>query len=180
MPTIVRIPANSVHQARRQKSGVKIGFCRICTCKNLNTSKLVSFKNVNFCRFQHRLSDIKVRFAEDFRSYPWKLLRDSFDKIWPASRSRHRWELHNIMKKFQLASFNYRRSILQLPLNGYRVSDNNVDSTRVILLQLKNSRINAPIGFCKFTIKSLLQHFMILFQEIFFNSFACFLYISTR
>lgn len=31
MPTVVRIPAT--HQSNRRQHGIKIGCCRVCTCK---------------------------------------------------------------------------------------------------------------------------------------------------
>lgn len=49
------MPSSSVHQARRSKNGVKIGFCRVCTCEfkiSFKDSKLNGFFfkgfNLNF------------------------------------------------------------------------------------------------------------------------------------
>jgi len=35
MQSVVRIPGSSVHQTRRPKNGFKLGFCRVCTCFNV-------------------------------------------------------------------------------------------------------------------------------------------------
>lgn len=92
------------------------------------------------------------------------------------------WNVSPINYFEQFSSF-FRRSILQLPLDCLRLPDDHIDSPGLVLFQHENLRFNAAI--CLRKSASPLQFdelplTLLSLQEIFFNAFACFLYISTR
>lgn len=78
-----------------------------------------------------------------------------------------------------------RRGLLQLSRHGLRMLDNDADSSRVVLPQRQDVWSSEAVNLRTFADKcgrNVLRKKIngLIFQEILFNSFACFLYISTR